>query len=292
MPSMKINTVLCLFLAGSGLFLIVRCAALQSLVEAQQPTVSVKGVRVSALSFESATLLLDAEVTNPNGFSVTGSGYDYKLSINSTQLISGADSSSRTIRSNGKTVVQVPIWFVFKDLLNLASSLKNQDSASFRIDCGFQFDLPLLGPVRIPLAAQGHVPVIHLPEFKIRNLSLKNLSLTRADLDLSLDVENPNPFSITMDSTDCVFQVDGKTWSTISMTRKTLLEKHKTNQVILPISLNFSQIGQTVVKVLQGNASLKGRIAGSAKVGTSLPALSRAVLPFDISSDAIRLIKP
>jgi LEA14-like dessication related protein len=291
MLPMKKTIALCLCLAGFGVFLF-RCAALESLVEAQKPEVSVKKVRISALSFERATLLLDAEISNPNGFSVTGSGYDYKLSINATPLISGQDSASRTIRSHGKTKVQVPVSFAFQDLLKIASDLKDQDSTSFRIECGFQFDLPLLGPVRIPLAVDGHVPIVHLPVFKIRSLSLKRLDFTKADLDLSLDVENPNPFSITMDSTDCTFQVGGKTWSTISMTKPAVLERRKTNRVTIPLSLNIPQIGQTVVRILQGDASLGGRIVGTARVGTSLPALSRAVLPFDISSDTIPLVRP
>jgi hypothetical protein len=61
----------------------------------------------------------------------------------------------------------------------------------------------------------------------------------------------------------------------------TTVGENGSNDVRIPVSLNFAQIGQGVVQLLQGNRSVQYSLDGSLDLGTTLPLLGDVTLPLD-----------
>jgi len=274
------------FRAGLGLMALVltSCQTLQQLASVQQPTLSADRVRLSALSFDAADLVLDVKINNPNPVGVSLTGFDYDLQIAGASLVKGDQKSRQTISAGGQSTLQIPVTLVFKDLYQAVQTLKNQDSAAYQITCGLVFNLPVLGQVRVPASQSGNLPMIRLPQIKISSLKLKKMGLTGADLELALGVSNPNAFSFGLKKLNYALTVNGSSWASGSAADNTQVGKKSDRTIRIPISLDFLEVGQTVAQLLSGGKALDCRLTGDMNVGTSIPAFGDASIPLDLAN--------
>jgi LEA14-like dessication related protein len=264
--------------------MLASCQTLQQLASIQQPTLGTDRVRISGLSFEAADLILDVKINNPNPVGVSLTGFDYDLQIAGASLVKGDQKSRQTITAGGRSTLQIPVKLVFKDLYRAVQTLKNQDSAAYKIGCGLVFDLPILGSVRIPASQSGKLPMIRLPQVKISSLKVKRMSLTGADLELALGVSNPNAFSLGLKKLNYTLTVNGSSWASGASTDNSPVGKKSDTTIRIPISLDFLEVGQTVVQLLSGGKALDCRLTGDMNVGTSIPAFGDASIPLDLAN--------
>jgi LEA14-like dessication related protein len=280
------------FRAGFCLMVLLfsSCQTLQQLASIQQPTLEADNVRLSNLSFEAADLILDVKINNPNPVGVSLTGFDYDLQIAGASLVKGDQKSKQTISAGGQSTLQIPVTLVFKDLYQAVQTLKNQDSAMYKIACGLVFNLPVLGQIRIPVSQSGHLPMIKLPQIKIQSLKVKKMSLTRADLELTLGVSNPNAFAFALKKLNYDFTVNGLAWAKGASTDKASVAGKSDGTIRIPISLSLLDMGQTVVQLLSGGNALDCKLTGDLNLGTSIPAFREAAIPLDLAN-RINLIK-
>ncbi|MBN1153472.1 LEA type 2 family protein [candidate division KSB1 bacterium] len=283
---MKSNTHLRLvvfILLSVMITLLLSCAALQEFTNVQKPRLNVSNVRVSDISFEDVLLSFDIDIENPNALSATMSGFDYDLLLAGASFVKGQQTKEQTIESMGKSTVEVPVRLNFKELYSMYQSLKNQDSTNYTINTGFTFNLPILGATRIPISHEGKLPLLKLPNIKVSGLQLKNLSLTGANLELKLNVDNPNVFNLILDKLQYDFKVNKKSWVTGVRDQALTINQKKNSVISIPISLNFLQMGSTVYNIVSGNESINYSLNGNLDVNTSLPLLKQASIPIDMT---------
>ncbi len=274
-----------LLLLLSGLILILMqlfgCAALQQIANVQKPTVDVQNMRLTGMSFDALDLAFDLKITNPNAFSASLSGFDYDFQIADASFLKGTQEKQLTLQANGVSTLEIPLTLNFKDLYNTFQALKNQDSSAYKLVCGLSFNLPVLGPTRIPVSKSGNLPNLKLPEVSIGSLKLNKISLSGADLDLKLNVKNANTFSFLLNQLNYDFAVNGKTWVK-GLSQKQMQVKEKGESTIaIPISLNFLEVGTAVYQMISGNQKLNYQLKGNADLNSSLPLLGQVSLPID-----------
>ena len=110
------------------------------------------------------------------------------------------------------------------------------------------------------------------------------MGLTRADLELSLGVTNPNAFAFGLKKLNYDFSVNGQPWAKGTSTDSTAIGKKSDLSIRIPISLSFLEMGQTVVQLLSGGKALDCRLTGDLNLGTSIPAFREASIPLDLAS--------
>ncbi|GAB4377269.1 MAG: hypothetical protein Kow0042_24760 [Calditrichia bacterium] len=269
-----------IFIAG---ILGVGCTTVKELVKIQKPDVSVEQVRVTGLSFDGTDLLFDIKIRNPNQLSATLFGFDYNLFINETSFLQGKQDTEQRIEALGESHIQLPISLSFKDLYQTVQTLRDKDSSAYRLECGFTFDLPVLGATRIPLTQKGTLPLPKLPTLAVRNLRLKNLGFTRADLELELEIFNPNAFSVILEKLNYSFLVNNQNWATGLTEQSNRISAKTSSTFTLPLSLNILEMGQSITHLLTGNTSLDYQFRGEVDFSTSLQLLGKTHLPFEKS---------
>ena len=282
--SKSFNKNLLLPLIG-GLILILMqlfgCATLQQLANIQQPTVDVQNVRFTGMSFDSLDLAFDLKITNPNPISASLAGFDYDFQIADASFLKGNQDKQLTLQANGESILEIPLTLNFKDLYNTFQALKNQDSSAYKLVCGLSFNLPVLGPTRIPVSKSGSLPNLKLPDVSIGSLKLNKISLTGADLDLKLNVKNANTFSFLLNKLNYDFAVNGKTWvKGLSQNQMQVKEKAE-SAIAIPISLNFLEMGTAIYQMINGNQKLNYQLKGNVDLNSSLPMLGQVSLPLD-----------
>ncbi|MCB9509983.1 MAG: LEA type 2 family protein [Deferribacteres bacterium] len=263
--------------------LFMSCAGLKDLKAPSKPNVSFQGVKLAGLSLDSVDLLFDLRIDNPNAFGVSLAGFDYDMQLNQNSFLSGLQNDKQSIPANGSNTVQLPLTLTFSKIYQTFQSLNDADSTDYRLDLGFSFDLPILGVVKVPVSKAGRLPLLKLPKVSIGDIKLKKLNLTGADLQVNLNLENPNPFSATLNRLNYKISIDGKEFATGLTTDQIQINQKASNQIAIPVSLNFLKSGRTLYNLLTQNGSFDYTVTGDFDMSTSLTNLGSISMPFDRS---------
>ncbi|MCB0264581.1 MAG: LEA type 2 family protein [Calditrichaeota bacterium] len=257
------------------------CSTLSQLAKMQKPEARVQNVRVTGLSFNTIDLMFDIDVRNPNTVGINLNSFDYNLNINGNSFLSGDNQDGLEIAANGQKTVNLPLTLKFSDIYNTFSGVQKQDSTGYELSAGFAFNVPVLGAVRIPVSKAGSIPNVKLPKISVGGLKLNNLSLSGADLELKLNVENPNVFGLNLSKLNYNFNVNDKNWGSGVADQMMSVNEKGTGELKIPFKLNFMEMGMTLYNMLKGDDQLNYNLKGNLDFGTSLPLLKGTTLNFD-----------
>ena len=143
--------------------------------------------------------------------------------------------------------------------------------------------MPILGFTEIPVEKSGMFPVVKAPKISASKLSVKNLSFTKADLELVLDIDNPNAFGVSLKDLNYNVNINGlNTISGTTSSEINISEKGK-NTVKVPVSFNLLQLGRSAYNLLKSDQPLEYSLSGSSNIGATLPFFDVSTYDFDRS---------
>jgi LEA14-like dessication related protein len=229
----------------------------------------VDNIQVTGLTFDDISLKFDIAIDNPNQLSVNLAGFDYDFLLNDKTFIKGEQPDELTIQAQSRSIVELPLNLVFRDLYQSYQNLKNLDSTDYQLKVGLRFDLPVLGQTKIPISMKGKFPLLKIPSISIASLKLIKLNLFSANLLLNIQLDNPNSLSLLLNRINYKFRVNGIEWiSGVNNNPQKIEQKAKSNLGI-PIQLNFVQIGQAAYNLLSGTKTVNYNLEGFLNVSSS-----------------------
>jgi len=122
------------------------------------PEIKVKTVKVKNLSFTTADLVTEVEISNPNAFNLAINNFDYQLKINQQSWGKGKLNEKYMVPEKNKAVIEVPIKL---DILNVGQSayklLLNKSPIEYQLSGKVTMDtgLELLRDYTMPLDIKG-----------------------------------------------------------------------------------------------------------------------------------------
>lgn len=116
-------------------------------------------------------------------------------------------------------------------------------------------------------------------------MKLNKLSFSGADLELRLNVVNPNTFNFLLSKLNYDFAVNGKTWVKGLTQNATPIKEKGESTIAIPISLNFLEMGSAIYQMISGNQKLNYKLLGNLDLNSSLPLLGAVSLPIDRSGE-------
>jgi LEA14-like dessication related protein len=279
---MKLLLPLILVLALS----ISSCSVFQGFVNerVKEPQVDFVGAKIAGLSFSGVDLLFDLKIKNPNKIGVKLAGLDYDLLLDGSSFLTGNQTRSIEIPSFGEEVIQLPVNLSFFDIYKTFQNLRDQGLSNYQIKCGFSFDLPVLGAIRIPVSKSGEFPLIKIPKISLESLKIEKLNLTSANMKLRLKLSNPNAFAMMFKGGNYQLKLNEQNIFSGMMADKDIQIKENGDGIIeMPFSIDFLNIGKSAYQMLTGSKSLNYGLNGNFNMGTSLPLMEKADFPFELS---------
>ena len=253
----------------------------------KKPEVSVSGAEIERLTFEGARVRFDVKVSNPNPVGVSLAGFDYRLTLEGAEFLKGNVDHPVSIAARGASTVPVPVAFSYRELFTAVSRLADSSETPYEMALGFSFSLPVLGTVRVPASFKGTLPVIRAPRVSVASLRLDKLTLTAASLVLSLDISNPNGFSLGLQSMDYVFSVAGRQWAAGRAAKPASIAARATGRLDILVALDLLSAGRAVADLLTRRGPVPYSLDGSVGVSTPLPLLKNASVPLKLSGDIV-----
>ncbi len=284
---MGITKKVFLLLLG-GCFLL-QCAELQNLSSVQKPTVSVENVSVSNISLSDIELLFDVQINNPNPLSLSLASYEYDFQINSNSFVKGVQELNTRIDANASNTVSIPVTFTFQELYNTFTSLRSEDEAGYALLGSVGVNVPVLGLIEVPIEQEGNFPVVKAPSLSLSGISVKSLSLTKADIEINVGVENPNSFGLNLNSLDYEIDLNGLSPISGNTSEKVFIGEKETGTVTIPLSLNFLQAGMAAYNAINSE-NFEYSLNGAANLGADLPLFQPSSFNFD-KSGIVNILK-
>ena len=272
-------------LSAATLMLLLSCSALDAVMKdaVQKPRVSFTSAELTGLTFADADLLFVLEIENPNSFGVHMAGFDYDFRIDEATFVSGVSENRLDIDAGGSSMVELPVNVAYRDLFSSYSSLIDKDESTYQIVCGFIFDLPVLGRIRIPVNREGEIPVRRMPKIRYGGLELTNLSFTEAELELAMYLDNPNGLSLNLSSLTYDLEINQSPWIKGGLQHTVEIGEHEEGLIRLPFTFDLIQIGMGAYNLLRDNEPLEYRVSGDYGFITSVPLIGEVGSDFDVT---------
>jgi LEA14-like dessication related protein len=131
----------------------------------RQPEVDIVGFEVTEASLLGAQLLFEFEVDNPNALALVLDGIGYSLRLNGERLLDGRHAQRTEIAARGASRIRLPVRVSFSDLARVIKSFEGRTRPDYDLQADFQFDVPVLGSVVVPVHEQGEIPMNRVREF-------------------------------------------------------------------------------------------------------------------------------
>lgn len=244
------------------------CAGLRDTLNPQPPAVSVTGIRVVALGFDHAEIMLDVRIDNPNRVTIDVAGFDYRLRADGRTLIEGRQSNRLELEGRDRTDIEVPLRIGFGEMAGILGGLSERDAIDYDIRLGIDAEIPVLGKRRVTTETSGTLPVPHRPRVSLQSLRLERLDFDSAVIGVTLDVFNPNGFALTLDQLDYRLEVEGRRWVRGGSSAPMRIEANDRGTLDLSLRVDFGDLGSSAyARLASGNPvdyRLHARLAATA----------------------------
>ena len=262
------------------------CAELAKHAETIKPTAKLTDTRLANINFEQAELVFDLAVENQNPVAINLAGLNYDFKIENQSLMSGVTAQGLEIKPASTSAVQLPVTLKFDDLRKLPDELRQQDSFSYQLDTRIIVDLPLVGHYAIPVTKHGELPVPKLPDIRLKDVQIKNLSLMAAELVALVEIVNPNAFELGFSDFNYQLNVNQQSWGQGSINKSKSIAENGKATIEIPLKLNMVNMGQAAYKMLANKQPLEYQLKGGINLDTGIELLRNYNMPIDIKGKA------
>jgi LEA14-like dessication related protein len=227
----------------------------RALLPEERPTARIAAARLSDLSFEAITLTLDVQIKNPYDVTLPLAALDWRVGSGETALASGCATATPPLAARAETLVPVTARLGFDELLALLPAVKPGAIVPWSAAVDVALEAPVVGRLSLPLRADGELPVPALPEIAVANLRWHELSLSRAEGTLDLDLRNTNAFPFELRTLGFALSLGGSKVADASVTAGTSVAAHAGTRLDIPISFAPASIGVAILNLLKGESA-------------------------------------
>lgn len=254
-------------------------------VPARPPLVAFESARVEGLGFLGARLEIRSRLENLEPTPISATRAEYRLDLEGGRAAEGALDLAlalppATPAGPGVETLLLPVELRYAAVPGVARLLALEREASYALSGSVTFHTPA-GPVRVPLAAAGKLPVPRAPGFRAERLVLRSASAKEILLELRLEVHNPNPFAIPPGRVGLGLLLSGKEVVRADVLVPAPLEAGGKAVLPVPMRISVLKAGTAVAKLLIPFTSLDASLRGEAVFGgVPVPLdLATAILP-------------
>jgi len=138
-----------------------------------------------------------------------------------------------------------------------------------------------------PRLEGGPVPLlIAEPQLAITSITILQADLINTSFKLSLKIDNPNPFPITISSFRYELYGDGALWADGMEKTLTVVPAKTSSETNFVFNMNFINMRRGLLDDIIAMRDVRYRIAGSAEVKADAPGISGFRMNFDYSGNS------
>lgn len=251
------------------------CSLLRDSGAWQDPEARVLDSRLVGLTLEKAMLEVELDIKNPNLYAIQLGALDYQLNLLDAKVLSGQQSQGNRLAAgqSQRIIVPLELELEFAELAQFVSNLGSLKSLNYSVTGGMTIQLPAAGPLRLPFKTQGDIPVPQVPRFSLAGIEQQRLSLSGADLLVSLDFDNPNVFDLLVNRLNYSLMLNGTAVAQGVLPTEVKISADGRSRVDIPVNLAFGRATLALYDSLRQGGRLNYQLDLDSQLGSSLPSL-------------------
>lgn len=256
-------------------FLISGCSALEKSGAWVQPEVTVADQRLVGLNLSKALLEVELEISNPNLYPLALGALDFQLDLQGAKILAGQQPQSNQLAAGQSQRIVLPLEVEFSELASFVTNLSDLNVLTYTVAGGMTFDIPVAGPLRVPYQTSGEIPIPRMPKFKLAGVQQKRLSLSGAELVLSVELDNPNAFDLLVNKLNYALALNGHAVTAGSLGEQIKIAAAGKSSVDIPVNLSFGiSSALAFYEMLRAGGDINYALDLDSELGSSLPLLS------------------
>lgn len=246
-------------------------------VAAGTPGFALRGFEVRDVEASGATLVFDAEVSNPTAAAVALAGVTFGLEVDGKRVVEGTLADGADVPPGGKLAIAFPGRIRYADLPGIAAKTALGRKVPFKLVATAQLRTPA-GTLAVPVVYDGELSMPQRPGVGLHGLRIVSMNPFDAAIEVSVAVENENAFPLPAGSLQYRITIAGGDISSAQAALPEVAPRGKA-VVAIPLKLSLRKVGRGVVQALKGDAAMVGLHAVATLAGLAWPVDLEARLP-------------
>lgn len=238
------------------------CALVRSLGGGlERPTLSYEGWSASDLDLDGVTVTLRYRLENPNDLGLDLRTLSYRLEVEGRQVAQGELPAGLQIPPRAAAPVAFPVRLRWREVPGFAELLLTRAEVGYRIT-GRAGVGSALGTIEIPFEHADRVTLPRPPGIRLAGARIRQLSPSGLDLELRLQLENPNAFPLPVGALTYGLRVGGQDLLAGAEHPLVAVPPRGHATVTVPVEISLRGVAEAVAELLRGAAvDLRG-VAG------------------------------
>lgn len=215
------------------------------------PTVTFNRLDLTALSFEELSVDFVFDVDNPNPVEIPLERFDYALDLADIEILSGNSPDGIHLREEATSEMVLPVSLSFEGIYELATTERGVDDLPFRLRGGFGWDTDL-GPVDVIYDEEGSFPALRVPDFKVADLYLGEVTGSAANFQLDIDVDNDHGSTLDFENLDFKVKFAGVKVGAGTEDHFGSVEGASTRRLSIPFSVDYLDAATAIAAAASG----------------------------------------
>jgi LEA14-like dessication related protein len=218
-----------------------------------QPTASIKGVRLTDIGLQSATLTFDVEVTNPYAVGLPLANLDYALASRGQSFLSGKAQMQGSVPANSAKTISLPAKVVYLELMKALTDVKPGAVVPYTAEMGLSVDAPAVGTLRLPMKKSGELPVPACPQVSAPSIKWDTADLDHVGGTVSIAMVNPNSFAVDLTKMHYALSLAGVEVAAGDVAKPIKFAASGGSGTIqVPVSFSPRQMGMAAYSIISG----------------------------------------
>jgi len=211
----------------------------------QEPVISFHSASITNITISNAQILCKIQVQNPNTYEIPFPHTGWKLFINDKSYKNGEVKTDGKIKAQSTVFIDVPVKVEYLDFFKTFKPLIGSKQASYKIAIAVKYSYPDFGEKVWNFDNTGDLPLLQLPSINSPNMVIESVDHSKAQILVTLNIENPNVFEIPSPRISYDYQLNKKSFIKGIIENETPLAPSSVTPVKFRMVVNYSDLFRT-----------------------------------------------
>jgi LEA14-like dessication related protein len=211
----------------------------------QEPVISFHSASISDITISNAQILCKIQVQNPNSSEIPFPQINWKIFINEKSYKDGEVKANGKIKARSTVFIDVPIKIEYLNFFKTFKSLIGSKKASYKIAITVKFSSRDFGEKVWNFDNTGDIPLPQLPLISQTNMIIESADYSKAQIMVTINVENPNAFEVPSPKFYYDYQLNKKSFIKGVIENETPLAPSSVTPVKFRMVVNYADLYRT-----------------------------------------------
>lgn len=244
-------------------------SAIKQEAEKLKPELQVTSLNITDIDEDKISATSKITLSNNLPIEVKTNRLDYAIYVDSSKIIEDSYSKPITIRSKDTTTISLPMEVMFRKIGAVFKKFdeRNVDSADYSIRTSFQVDVPIAGERVFNMNFSKRLPAMKPLKVKMGDVDLGKFGFKETEVDMVVNVTNPNSFPVKMKDGKYRFSIDDDENVMQGVMEKLInIAPHSTEPVAMHVDMKTMKVPKLGWKMLFDKKDTRFKMNFSSKL--------------------------